>query len=105
MGHAGRVEFSAGTHRGTSRRPNILTNIEEEAELEGSRWGCEKLTPTLKYVVGLCSSFYSGPNGVFTLDDTWSFLGLTSKIPLLGAMVTFDADVKMMTTRHLCEKR
>ncbi len=32
--------------------------------------------------------------GVFTLGDAQSFSGLTSKLPPLGAMLNFDADVK-----------
>ena len=43
------------------------------------------------------------PEGVFTLGDAWSFSGLTFKIPPLGLMLTFDADVK--TARHQSENR
>ncbi len=32
------------------------------------------------------------------------FVGLTSKIPPLGSMLNFDADVKKTTVRHQCEK-
>ncbi len=41
--------------------------------------------------------------GVFTLGDVRSFLGLTSKNPPLGSMLNFDADVKDTTARHLRE--
>ncbi len=34
------------------------------------------------------------PEAVFTLGDARSFSGLTSKIPPLGSMLNFDADVK-----------
>ncbi len=44
-----------------------------------------------------------GASGVFTSRDTWSFSGLTSKMPPLGSMLNFDADVKKMTARHQCE--
>ncbi len=37
---------------------------------------------------------------VFTSGDTWSFSGLTSKIPLLVSMLNVDADVKKTTARH-----
>ncbi len=43
--------------------------------------------------------------GVFTLSDAPPFSGLTSKIPLLGSMLNFDADVKNMTARHQYENR
>ncbi len=33
------------------------------------------------------------------------FFGLTSKIPPLGSMFNFDADVKKTTMRHQCENR
>ena len=36
----------------------------------------------------------SHPEGVFTLGDAQSFCGLTSKIPPLGSILNFDADVK-----------
>ncbi len=45
------------------------------------------------------------PKGVFTLGDAQSLQGLTSKIPALGWMLNFDADVKKMTARHQCESR
>ncbi len=32
--------------------------------------------------------------GFFTLGDAWLFLGLRAKIPPLGSMLNFDADVK-----------
>ncbi len=38
--------------------------------------------------------------GVFTLGDARSFLAVTSKIPPLGSMLNFDADVKKTTARH-----
>ncbi len=41
--------------------------------------------------------------GVFTLGDSQSFLGLTSKIPPLRSMLNFDADVKTTLARHQCE--
>ncbi len=41
--------------------------------------------------------------GVLTLGDARSFSGLTSKIPPLGSMINFDADVKNTTVRHQCE--
>ncbi len=41
--------------------------------------------------------------GVFTLSDAQSFYELTSKIPPLGSMLNFDADVKTTTARHQCE--
>ncbi len=37
---------------------------------------------------------------VFTLGDARSFFALTSKIPPLGSMLNFDADVKKSTARH-----
>ncbi len=37
---------------------------------------------------------------VFTLGDARSLFGLTSKIPSIGSMLNFDADVKEMTARH-----
>ncbi len=37
---------------------------------------------------------------VFTLGDARSFSGLTSKIPPLGSMLSFDADVKKTSARH-----
>ena len=40
---------------------------------------------------------------VFTLGDARSFSGLTSKIPPLGSMLNFDADVKKTTAHHQCE--
>ncbi len=40
--------------------------------------------------------------GVSTLGDAWSFSGLTSKIPPLGSMLNFDADVKKKIARHQC---
>ncbi len=43
--------------------------------------------------------------GLFTLGDTRSFSGLTSKIPPLGAMLNSDADFNNMTVRHQCENR
>ncbi len=39
-------------------------------------------------------------DGVFTLGDARSFSGLTSKIPPLGSVLNFDADVKKTTARH-----
>ncbi len=42
---------------------------------------------------------------VFKSDDAWSFSGLTPKIPPLGSMLNFDADVKNMTARHQYENR
>ncbi len=41
----------------------------------------------------------------FTLGDARSFWRLTSKIPPLGSMLNFDADVKKMNARHQCENR
>ncbi len=41
--------------------------------------------------------------GVFALGDARSFSALTSKIPPLGSMQNFDADVKKTTARHQCE--
>ncbi len=43
--------------------------------------------------------------GVFTLGDARVFSGLTSKIPPLGSMLNFDADVSKLTVRHECEIR
>ncbi len=40
---------------------------------------------------------------VFALGDAQSFSGLTSKIPPLGSMLNFDADVKNTTARYQCE--
>ncbi len=40
------------------------------------------------------ASFARTPQGVFTLGDSQSFLGLTSKIPPLHSMSHFDADVR-----------
>ena len=37
---------------------------------------------------------------VSILGDARSFSGPTSKIPPLGSMLNFDADVKTMTARH-----
>ncbi len=42
---------------------------------------------------------------VFTLRDAKSIIELTSKIPPLGSMSNFDADVIKTTTRHQCENR
>ncbi len=42
---------------------------------------------------------------VFTSRDARSFSALTSKLPPLGSMLNFDADVKKMTARHQCENR
>ncbi len=38
--------------------------------------------------------------GVSTLGDARAFSELTSKIPPLGSMLNFDADVKKTTARH-----
>ncbi len=38
------------------------------------------------------------PQAVFTLGDAQSIVGLTSKIPPLGPMVNFDADVTNVNT-------
>ncbi len=43
--------------------------------------------------------------GFCTLGDARSFSGLTSKIPPLGSMLNFDADVKKTTARHQGENR
>ncbi len=43
------------------------------------------------------------PEGVFTLGDAWSFSGLTSKIPPLGSMLNFDADVKNVRASPMCK--
>ena len=43
--------------------------------------------------------------GVLMLGDAQSFFELASKIPPLGSMLNFDADVKRTTTRHQRENR
>ncbi len=43
--------------------------------------------------------------GLFTLGDARSSSGLTSKIPPLGSMLHFDADVKKTSARQQCENR
>ncbi len=49
---------------------------------------------TTKLTVPVLSTCKAFPVAVSTLGDAWSFSGLTSKIPLLGSMLNFDADVK-----------
>ncbi len=43
------------------------------------------------------------PMRLFTLGDALSFLELTSKIPPLGSMLNFDADVKTRPHVTQCE--
>ncbi len=62
---------------------------------------CFNPPPGLVYVNLLFHSFH--PKGVFTLGDARLFFGLASKIPPLGSMLNFDADVKKTTARHQCE--
>ncbi len=54
----------------------------------------QRVKPSLLTVLcpGLTCRLSQG-QGVFTLGDTWSFSGLTSKIPPQGSMLNFDADV------------
>ncbi len=52
-----------------------------------------------------CGSKKWARPGVFTLSDARSFFGLTSKIPPLGSLLNFDADIKKMIARHQCENR
>ena len=63
-----------------------------------------KLLPT-DQIVYVGSGSRTQCQGVFTLSDARSFSELTSKIPPLGSMLNFDADVKKTTARHQCENR
>ncbi len=61
--------------------------------------GPQETRPAKKPILGELQTVYSGleqrkGEGVFTLSDARSFSGLTSKIPPLGSMLNFDADVK-----------
>ncbi len=65
----------------------------------GSEWVCcarntAPIHASLRAPRDLRSASHRTRHVVFTLGDARSFSGLTSKIPPLGRMLNFDADVK-----------
>ncbi len=78
----------------------IRIKTETEKQVEEETHLCTSLFTGTSHQRSRGATAFLYAQGVFTLGDAQSFVGLTSKIPPLGSMLKFDADVKNMTARH-----